>query len=168
MADNHNHYVIFKRVVDRDQRGIQIGPFCKQFNDQTNDIKPGIPIPTYVKLNPDRSISITIHKPPTSYFLKMAAGARKGTIGRDDVAGKISLKHVYEIAKIKIQDPQNRGNTLQDVCKQVIGTAHSVGIQVVKSLDPEEYAEFLEEREERLQQFEIELEEVRKSKLLRL
>lgn len=86
----------------------------------------------------------------------------------DDVAGKVTLKHIYEIAKIKIQDPQNRGETLESVCKQIIGTAHSVGIEVVKTLEPEEYSQFLEDRKEKLEQFEVELEEVRKSKLLRL
>lgn len=85
-----------------------------------------------------------------------------------DIAGKVSLKHIYEIAKIKKDDPAFRGSTLKDVCKQVIGTAHSVSIQVVKSLDPKEYGQFLKEREEKLQEFEVRLEEARKSKLLRL
>ncbi|XP_060599206.1 large ribosomal subunit protein uL11m-like [Ruditapes philippinarum] len=150
------------------QRNIQIGPFCKQFNDLTNDIKTGIPIPTFIKLNPDRTVSITTHKPPVSYFLKMAAGAKKGRINKEDVAGKVTLKHVYEIAKIKMQDPQNRGQSLENICKQIIGTSYSVGIEVVKSLEPEEYAEFLQERQKRLDQYDIELEEIRKSKLLRL
>lgn len=86
----------------------------------------------------------------------------------DDVAGKVSLKHVYEIAKIKLNDQPNKGMSLEEMCKCIIGTAHSCGIEVVKSLDPKEYAQFLEERKLRLEEFEKALEESRQAKLLRL
>lgn len=39
--------------------------------------------------------------PPTSFFLKKAAGlAKGGGKAGHDVCGKISLKHIYEIAKV--------------------------------------------------------------------
>jgi len=75
---------------------------------------------------------------------------------------------VYEIAKIKINDPVNLGMSLEEMCKCIIGSAHSCGIEVVKSLDPREYAHFLEERTERLLEHERSLEETRQAKLLRL
>lgn len=90
------------------------------------------------------------------------------SISAEDVAGKISLKHVYEIAKIKVNDPPNKGMSLEEMCKCIIGTAHSCGIEVVKSLDPVEYEEFLKERKQRLEEFEQNLEESRQAKLLRL
>lgn len=39
--------------------------------------------------------------PPTSFFLKKAAGLDKGS-GKagHDMSGTISLKHIYEIAKV--------------------------------------------------------------------
>lgn len=86
----------------------------------------------------------------------------------DEIAGKVTLKHIYEIAKIKAQDPPLEGFELKEICKFVIDTAHSCGIEVVKTLDPVEYRKFLDERKEVIAQQEKELEEIRQAKLLRL
>lgn len=47
-----------------------------------------------------------------------------------EIAGKITLKHVYEIALIKQQDPPLRVLTLEHICRQIIGAARSVGVEV--------------------------------------
>lgn len=57
---------------------------------------------------------------------------------------------------------------MEDICKLVIGTAHSCGIQVVPKLEAEEYGQFLKERQEMVAEQEQELEEKRQAKLLRL
>lgn len=87
-------------------------------------------------------------------------------IGKE-TGGKISLKHVYEIAKIKSSDPPMECIPLETICKMVIGTAKSCGIEIVKHLDREEYVHFLEERKAVLEQQEKELEEKRQAKMLR-
>jgi len=46
--------------------------------------------------------------------------------------GKLSLKHIYEIAKIKAQDPAFEGVPLESVCKTVIGSARSLGIEIIR------------------------------------
>lgn len=50
--------------------------------------------------------------------------------GKESV-GEVSLKHVYDIAKIKQSELRLSGLPLEGLCKSVIGQARSVGITVV-------------------------------------
>ena len=106
--------------------------FCKEFNARTAHIEPGGPIPTLITIQPDRTFTFITKTPPTSYFLKKAAGIEKGT-GKPghEVVATLSLKHVYEIAKIKATDDHLKHLKLESIASTVIGTARSLGIQVV-------------------------------------
>lgn len=86
----------------------------------------------------------------------------------NEVAGKLTLKHVYEIAKIKSQDSSWECVPLEEVCQSVIGTAHSCGIQIVRDLNSETYEKFLVERVETVIQQEQDLEDARQAKMLRV
>ncbi|KKK17348.1 mitochondrial 54S ribosomal protein, partial [Aspergillus ochraceoroseus] len=48
-----------------------------------------------------------------------------------ETIGNISLKHVYEIAKIKQSETRLSGLSLPGLCKSVIAQAKSIGIQVL-------------------------------------
>ena len=89
-------------------------------------------------------------------------------ISGQEISGKVSLKHVYEIATVKSQDPAFENISLKEMCKRIIGIAHSCGIEVVPHLEEEDYHQFLEERKHIVLQQEKELEEVRQAKMLRL
>ncbi|XP_023945748.1 39S ribosomal protein L11, mitochondrial [Bicyclus anynana] len=150
------------------QRNINVPAFCKDFNERTANIKPGIPLPTRVKMNPDRSYQLVIHQPPASYFLKQAAGINRGAMEPvRETSGKITLKHLYEIAKIKSQDPTLDFKPLKEICTMLIGTARTCGIEIVRELDPQEYGEFLNQRKLAVEEQKKLLQEKREAKMLR-
>ena len=99
---------------------------------------PGIPIPARVTVRPDRSFHFELRTPTTSYLLMQAAGVkeRKNKIrgamqpGKESV-GEVSLKHVYDIAKIKQSELRLSGLSLEGLCKSVIAQAKSIGVTVV-------------------------------------
>lgn len=100
-------------------------------------------------MKPDRTFELKIGQPTISYFLKAAAGIEKGArqTGKE-VAGLVSLKHIYEIASVKAKDEafSMQDVPLSSVVRSIIGSARSLGIRVVKDLGAEELAAFQKER----------------------
>ncbi|KAK9461794.1 mitochondrial 54S ribosomal protein uL11m [Lipomyces oligophaga] len=115
-------------------KGVKAMDFCKEFNARTAHFVPGMPIPCTIRIRPDRTFTFDIKSPPTSYLLLRAAGAKQGA-GKhgpnDPPVGKVSLKHVYEIAKIKQKDTKMSGLSLEAIAKSIVASAKSVGIEVV-------------------------------------
>ncbi|KAG9317205.1 hypothetical protein JVU11DRAFT_1398 [Chiua virens] len=113
-------------------RGVKSMDFCKEFNARTAHIEPGVPIPTMIHVQPDRTFTFFTKTPPTTYLLKQVAGLEKGPARPGhEILGTISLKHVYEIAKIKARDEHLKHLKLESIASTVIGTARTLGLQVV-------------------------------------
>ena len=114
------------------QHGLNIMEFCKAFNAKTADFISDAPIPVVITAYKDKSFEWEMRSPPVTDCVEKAAnvgggGQRPG----HEVKGTISLKHVYEIAKIKKQDAGAQ-TPLKELCQSVIATAKSAGIRVVK------------------------------------
>ena len=113
------------------QRGLNIMEFCKAFNAQTQSIEPGTPIPVVISVFADRTFSFVTKTPPNTHFLKKAAGIQKGTQtpGRGTV-GKVTMDQIREIAKTKMVDLN--AHDIDAACQMVIGSARSMGLEVVE------------------------------------
>jgi len=106
--------------------------------------------------------------PPISYFLRQASGCERGSMNpRNEICGKITVKHIYEIAKIKSQDELYECVDMKQIFQEVLNRAWTMGLKVVHRLDEKDYAEFLEERKKIVQQQLLELEEARQARMLR-
>lgn len=114
------------------QRGLNIMEFCKAFNAKTQDLETGMPIPVVITAFSDRSFTFVIKTPPNTYFLKKAAGLDKGsqTPGKGMV-GKVTMAQVREIAQKKMVDLN--ANDIEAASQMIIGSARSMGLQVVES-----------------------------------
>lgn len=96
-------------------------------------------MPVRVTVRPDRSFHFDVRTPQTSWLLLNAAEAPTGKKGKrkgaakpgHESAGTVSLKHVYEIAKIKQSELRLSGLSLKGLCRSVIYQARSIGINVV-------------------------------------
>ncbi|KAJ3011530.1 hypothetical protein HKX48_006790 [Thoreauomyces humboldtii] len=114
------------------QRGVKSMDFCKLFNERTKHYIPSIPISTAITIEANRTFSFVTKTPPTTWLLLQAAGVAKGSARPGDViVGTVSVKHIYEIARIKSQDEAFRGVALKDVATRVLGSARGVGLNVV-------------------------------------
>ncbi len=112
------------------QQGVNIMDFCKSFNAQTAK-QEGMIIPVVITVYADRSYSFVTKTPPASNLLKKAAGLAKGSgAPNKDKVGKVTRAQVEEIAKTKLPD-LNCG-TLEAAVRTVMGTARSMGIEVVE------------------------------------
>lgn len=147
----------------------------------------GVPIPTYVTVNSDRSFSIELASPPISWLVRRAAGvgappktpskfilpAFDSFIKSDMLLscsggfiGQITVKHAYEIAALKSTDTVFKGVPMELMVQRVIAECHKHYIQVVKEIDAIAYKQFLTDRMETVKREISEIEKEHADKLL--
>jgi len=106
--------------------------FCKDFNARTAHIVPGTPIPVLITIAADRSFTFVTKTPTVTHLLKSTTGLEKGPAKSNmEPLATISLKHVYEIAKIKHSDAHMQRLSLESVARTVLGSAKTMGIRVI-------------------------------------
>ncbi len=112
-------------------RGLNIMEFCKAFNADTASLEPGTPVPVQITAYEDRTFTYVARTAPTSYMLTKAAGLEKGSSepNRNKV-GKVTLAQVREIADQKLAE--SNAVEPESVMRSVMGTARSMGIEIVE------------------------------------
>jgi large subunit ribosomal protein L11 len=111
------------------QHGVNIMEFCKQFNAATQS-QAGTVTPVVITVYSDRTFTFITKTPPASVLLIKAAAIPKGSgePNRNKV-GKVTRKQVEEIATLKM--PDLNASTLESAMSMVMGTARSMGIEIV-------------------------------------
>ena len=120
--------------------GINMMQFCKEFNERTGAYKNDAPMRVLLSAYMDRSFKFVVKPPPTTWFLKKACGITKcSDMPNQNIVGRIGMKYIYEIAKAKQEvDPMLRAHDVEGICRMVLGTARSMGLQVVEDTLPPE------------------------------
>lgn len=112
------------------QHGVNIVEFCKTFNARTQK-QTGTITPVVITIYSDRSFTFITKTPPASVLLKQAMNLPKGSAapGRTRI-GQITQAQILEIARQKIEDLNTED--LEAAKKIIVGTAHSMGLEVVQ------------------------------------
>eukprot|EP00640_Fibrocapsa_japonica_P006019 CAMPEP_0113945070 /NCGR_PEP_ID=MMETSP1339-20121228/38466_1 /TAXON_ID=94617 /ORGANISM="Fibrocapsa japonica" /LENGTH=116 /DNA_ID=CAMNT_0000950469 /DNA_START=303 /DNA_END=653 /DNA_ORIENTATION=- /assembly_acc=CAM_ASM_000762 len=107
--------------------------FCKAFNAQSEKHVKDVPIPVVLTAYEDRSFDIMLKTPQTSWLLKRCAGIEKGSARPGyEIAGQISLKQCYEIAKVKQTDEHLKLLPLEGIFRSVVAQAETtLGLEIV-------------------------------------
>ena len=114
------------------QRGLNIMQFVKDFNAQTANMEPGMPVPVVITAFADRTYAFTMKTPPNTYFLKKAAGIEKGTTaaGKNAPVGRVTTTQLREIAAQKMKDMN--ATDVEAAVRMLAGSARSMGLTVVE------------------------------------
>jgi len=113
------------------QHGVNIMQFVREFNDRTGKMEEGVVVPVIITIFKDKTFNFIMRTPPASYLLKKAAGIAKGSgAPNKDKVGKVTLKQIEEIAKVKL--PDLNANDVAAAMKIVEGTAKNMGLEIIR------------------------------------
>ncbi len=109
-------------------QGINIGEFCKQFNEATKEMAGDV-VPALITVYEDRSFNFVLKTPPAASLIKKAAGIEKGSGNPlKNKVGKITKTQLKEIAEKKMADFNTKD--VERAMKIVEGTARNMGVEV--------------------------------------
>lgn len=113
------------------QHGVNIMEFCKQFNAKTQaQGAEGLIIPVVITVFSDKSFTFITKTPPVPILLLKAAKIASGSgVPNKTKVGKVTMAQVKQIAETKMKDLNCF--TIESASSQVVGTARSMGIDVV-------------------------------------
>lgn len=112
------------------QHGVNIMEFCKQFNARTQGLGDSI-VPIIITVYQDRSFTFITKTPPVSSLVMKASKIQSGSKQpQKDKVGTIKMADIKAIGTLKI--PDLNCLKVESAMSQVIGTARSMGVEVVE------------------------------------
>jgi large subunit ribosomal protein L11 len=109
------------------QYGINMGEFCSQFNEKTNDAN-GILTPIVLTIYKDSSFSFITKTPPTSELIRRELKIKAGSgVPNLTKVGKLTDEQLTKIAEIKLEDLNT--TDIEQAKKIIAGTAQQMGIE---------------------------------------
>lgn len=113
------------------QHGVNIMEFVKQFNAKSvGAVEKGTIVPVVITVFGDRSFSFILKTPPAAVLIKKKIGLDKGSATPNkQKVGKLSKLQVEEIAKAKM--PDLNAGSLEAAMRSIIGSARSMGVEIV-------------------------------------
>jgi large subunit ribosomal protein L11 len=111
-------------------QGVNIMEFCKAFNAKTSGKdNEGLIIPVVITIFSDRTFTFITKTPPVPVLVKRAVNLAKGSAEPNkNKVGKITMKQIEEIAKLKM--PDLNCFTVEAAINSVKGTCRSMGVDV--------------------------------------
>lgn len=110
------------------QHGVNIGDFCKKFNDATKDMLGDV-VPAEITIYDDRTFEFKLKTPPVAALLKKFAGVAKGSAeGSKKVVGSVTKDQVRAIAERKM--PDLNVYDIPAAERMIAGTAKNMGITI--------------------------------------
>ena len=112
------------------QHNVNIGQFVSQFNERTKEYN-GVPIPVVIEVYSDKTFSFITKSPPAAAMLKEVAQLAKGSGEPNKTkVGSVDAEQIRQIAQKKFADLN--AHDIEAACRQIEGTARSMGIEVAK------------------------------------
>ena len=110
--------------------GLNIADFVKKYNDATAQMAGEI-VPVEITIFEDRTFEFKLKTPPASDLLRRFASVEKGSgVPNKTKVGKVTKEDIRKIAERKMEDLN--ADTIEAAENIVMGTARSMGIEVVK------------------------------------
>ena len=107
--------------------GINMPQFCTAFNDATKE-RAGDVVPVIITAYEDKSFDFVIKTTPAAMMIKKAAGIKKASGNQKEIAGKITVDQLREIAEYKM--PDLNANDVEAAMRIVAGSAKNMGVEV--------------------------------------
>jgi large subunit ribosomal protein L11 len=113
-------------------QGVNIMEFCKAYNAKTSaKEQEGLIIPVVITIYSDRTFTFITKTPPVAVLVKRACNLAKGSAEPNkNKVGKITMKQIEEIAKIKM--PDLNSFDIESAIAQVKGACVSMGVEVIR------------------------------------